>query len=1312
MNKHPTTALPARFFRQYRAAACGLILGFSLIAPVRSADFPPVKLRGYGTLSGQVATGTAADGSSTSLLTITCDDEEKAKLVQAKYLSDLQVLPGVQPKTVRGREGVIPAYEVEGEGAITAARVGAKVYILTARSADALGKAESGGAIGGHERPVFKPETDVPMYLDRWDKYGFRFYMWPWMTPEGDHNYDLIQEYDYAAKEGCGMQFWADTCKVNTAEGLMNDVYWLWGAQAARQRRVPLGINTNAGFEAPVWLLNRYRDQAAEKMPGYVGCFYDTGVYNLGGPGWLSWAATTGLETLLSVLQETVRSMKAYPNVTSFMEPHCETQHGVPDVMLEYGPTADASYRGRLRRKYTSIGKLNAAWQTTFSSWNAVRVPELVSFLGYGPQAIDLTGLWHIGYEPAADGRSHPLKELTVLARQNPTSAEAPADWFAEKFDDSKWPVLTAPGDDAQTLLPRWPAVFRRAFQVPAGWTVTHPKVWVYIWDLNRGTNKDFVKAALNGQMIGTSQLQGGGVNHLAIFPAGTALRDGSNVIAIRTPQGRINYKVYLSPDEPRKYPNLGDAKNQQWADLIDWDLWLRGDAIGTGMEMIRQIEPDKGIMLASPYTYADQIKEDAKKYGGDFHDTGGMAGWWNDMLSSWMRGAGLPTSAEPGNPAHNVSDFRMFFGNWLTEGVNAVDYFINIGDVMWDPEIKAYFEENLKIMTMFGKYHAPFADVAEIYSSFMPKLMEFPWNGDGFVSDPNPFLDAAYTSGFNARDMLRRTYESDAVMESSFANGDAAKYKVVIDSDTSVMDETTIDGIEKYVRDGGVFVTFGQTGRHLPGRKDAWPIQRLTGYKVTASHQRQPAKLEVAGGQKIIAPDWTDKPQGDGATLEKVAPDAVDLLDWSNGGVAAGMRQLGKGYIIDLGCWSSRENDVQLFTRIFKWRNLAPIPARIEPADAKAIFRHFVSNNGLYDVWMLWNRDKATPLSAGIVLADSLNPQWALCVKDGSRLAVANHRLDITIKPYETAVYLTPRADITAAPAEWLTLQRNWWQGAARPLLKPLPPPLHKRSVDLNADWAFMPLSGTNSAAGLAEPDFDDSAWQKTPMGIWNFTPGRLDVRHAILRKRFTVPAAWTKGEPTFWLRSWDGETFHDSAQIYIDGRALFPAASGNGAEGINPGGALKPGTTHTVAVEISGTHSLNGSAGNAWLWYWPDPVSSIDLAGKWDSSPDGLTYRGALVPIPGPFVDNLIRTRVAISASHRNQRAVIELETLGAIHNILVNGHLVARHHHNIGKHWELDVTPWINFGGDNQIEIAADGDGRIIQSAKIGFFEPGSL
>ncbi len=43
------------------------------------------------------------------------------------------------------------------------------------------------------------------MFLDRWDRFGFRFYYRPWEMPSDPaqaSNYDIKSEFDYAANRG------------------------------------------------------------------------------------------------------------------------------------------------------------------------------------------------------------------------------------------------------------------------------------------------------------------------------------------------------------------------------------------------------------------------------------------------------------------------------------------------------------------------------------------------------------------------------------------------------------------------------------------------------------------------------------------------------------------------------------------------------------------------------------------------------------------------------------------------------------------------------------------------------------------------------------------------------------------------------------------------------------------------------------------------------------------------------------------------------------------------------------------------------
>lgn len=107
-------------------------------APPSTAN-PPVKLRGYGVVAGTL-TATEIDGQSAGALRIVCENPEKARLVHAKYLPDLQLLPGVERTARRAgpRRGEAPRsggtplafYAVEDQGFVVAPRSGATVWIL------------------------------------------------------------------------------------------------------------------------------------------------------------------------------------------------------------------------------------------------------------------------------------------------------------------------------------------------------------------------------------------------------------------------------------------------------------------------------------------------------------------------------------------------------------------------------------------------------------------------------------------------------------------------------------------------------------------------------------------------------------------------------------------------------------------------------------------------------------------------------------------------------------------------------------------------------------------------------------------------------------------------------------------------------------------------------------------------------------------------------------------------------------------------------------------------------------------------------
>jgi hypothetical protein len=58
-----------------------------------------------------------------------------------------------------------------------------------------------------------------------------------------------------------------------------------------------------------------------------------------------------------------------------------------------------------------------------------------------------------------------------------------------------------------------------------------------------------------------------------------------------------------------------------------------------------------------------------------------------------------------------------------------------------------------------------------------------------------------------------------------------------------------------KWVKRGGTFITFEQTGRHTSTQHDVWPISKLTGYNVLKIVERKGRPMELAPDQPVFAP-------------------------------------------------------------------------------------------------------------------------------------------------------------------------------------------------------------------------------------------------------------------------------------------------------------------------------------------------------------------------------------------------------------------------------------------------------------------------
>ena len=1256
--------------------------------------FPAVNLRGYGLVSGEfvlVKSGAAE----ASILVVHCESPDAARLLSAKYASDLEVLPGVQKIEIpvsKGKPGKIVARELKNFVVLAAGQRGSEVTILAAHDRDEL--AHLAGQIKGLDDAAWESTAAIPMYLDRWDRYGFRFYYREFEVPPGlkkPEEYDPMSEFDWARKNGpFGFIFWDGPYPLGGSMG-MQEPFFNWGVGAAADRGLPVTINAQQG--ECLALINHFPEESQLLMPQFSGTYYRVAFSDVGGDGRISWAAPHAADAELAMIQNSLRRFTSLPNVITMLEPRGELKHGPHDILLEFGPIADASYRDWLKAKYKTLAVLSERWfldAAKLKNWDDIHVPELASFFGWNTRAVDLQGEWKIQYE--SEGQ------------------RAPEERFAPEFDDSGWGAVNAPGSDRAMYLPKKPAVYRRHIHLEPNWRAGNKQAWLYLWDMNGFLGKgrqtgEQVLAFINGKKAGEDSIQHA-FPHWAAWEVSALLKDGDNHMALRIPGGVIAYRTYLTTEAPANYPKLGDGKNAQWVDFADWTYHTRVDLVRRGMQMLRQLDPNKYITMFHPDDFVDDLKVLAEQFGGDMHNTGYMQAFFADLIPMLARSSNLPASVETGGPDPDLNSFKMTIGNYFSEGVNGVDYFIHVGSILFNAELKQHFEAHLPLLKLIGKYHCPAADVAVLYSDRSRRYTEWPWKPGGSADAD---LGGGYWNWNPAYDLLGE-FERDGVTENDFAPGGAAgRYRVIIDSNTSIMTEEFAANIEAYVRNGGTFVTYVQTGRNLPTRPDAWPISRLTGYTVKAlslaanKSSGGQNRINPADGQEFLKPGaWSSAANADGLVLVKSAPECRDLALWNDGSVAIGMRTLGKGRVVHVGVHydrlGDRYSDVpsrDLFFQLLDALGVPRIPAHTGPEPR---LRHYISNNGLYDLWSVTTAREGgpkTPLTTDLEFAKGFEP--AACIDADSQTPVelkrdaAGVRIPgITLAPLETKVFLTPSTLITSAPREWFALQRGWWQGTTPAGNATLPSLELPNILELTDEWRFKPLPENDDASAYtgAGP-VDDAAWECRGLSVWAHAPGAEPLRHAVFRRRFTVPPTWVTGETNFWMQAWTGATFLDRGRIFLDGKLIRDCSGEQSIDGEALTAALQPGE-HTLAVDIRSHRPLGGSCGRCWLQHIPAPLATLDLSGEWIPTRDGW-HDDTAIPLPGNCEALLAKRTVAVGQEFAGKNVVVYIKADPRIVGVLINGRLVRRHHHRFGSETILNITPWVKFGAVNAIELA---------------------
>ena len=148
-----------------------------------------------------------------------------------------------------------------------------------------------------------------------------------------------------------------------------------------------------------------------------------------------------------------------------------------------------------------------------------------------------------------------------------------------------------------------------------------------------------------------------------------------------------------------------------------------------------------------------------------------------------------------------------------------------------------------------------------------------------------------------------------------------------------------------------------------------------------------------------------------------------------------------------------------------------------------------------------------------------------------------------------------------------------------------------------------------------------DDSAWEKRDLGIWSL-PDHANVKHAVMRRKFTVPSGWTSGYVGLCVAQHAG-IFVDGGRIFIDGQALRPAFYRDGIYLDPAKGLLKPGTSHVLALDIKSKQFGGRPAGKCMDLLPSGAAAAAEPVGRVAAihqSPPGCRHGATARAVSGP--------------------------------------------------------------------------------------------
>jgi hypothetical protein len=1211
-------------------------------------------------------------------------------------------------------------------GAAIAARDGNRVLVLGgADERDALTRAGNEPLLTSASAR-FAPAQPYPNYLDFYDLKAVKCYTLG-LNPENKYRYRQRAAFTSRFFEG-GLHGFGMFNRSEPAEGV-NSLLSLFDTDVLLAKKngqmYSFGLSTG---DCPAWVRNRWPESVDR-----TSAIHDVNAnpYLDDPPEAFGVSDPQRRRTSLGFVRDIVGRYRGSPSLGGW-QVYCGDyvweSYFLKSIQGHYGYTPEgiADFRRWLREvRGLGLADVGRRWHGDaghFHDWSQVTLPDPDEFFG------------------DFNAGCLPLRDSWFWMKTEAGRIERPADAAPG------WTPVPMPPSEQMLTLPPGPSFWRTTFDA-GEWRARNAgrEVYLVLNVDNQGWRKTNVW--LNDVSLGEFQSK----TNPYFGPIGLKitrlLKPGANQLCFQVADGGNPVgPVFLTTTLPRAYPFLGKLRNAQYVDAVQWRLHALNSKEIDALAYVRSIDPDRPLVVcATSEMVKDAQGEALRRYGGSMQDTGYEASFrpFNSRLGY---AAGFYGSCEQAgiqgikeDPAAYTTVMTRRLGWQLLNGEGS---YMEWRDpyCYFDLENKTgWFTKNRRTYRMLGKYLPEKPEIAILHSS-LSALLGYEFHGADW--------------DLGRGELHANHYDNVYLTKSMVADGLAGDYRVLFDTDTPIMDQPTVDALRNYVERGGTFIALQNTGRHSILEADAWPISRLTGFKVLSLEKKGIIRF---GNDLPIFQGWQGKQfAGEGSALDfkdtqsakdvsiGLAPAAAGtaaLARWEDGSVAVGMRKLGKGRVIVLGStfWrNGRDLGGKGMWRaanvepVFLQRLLADLGVR-RTADASTpdvYTRKVLTKNGLQE-WLLAMNTTSLSLKADVGFAVSAKPAavWDMNQQAPVPFTYADGWVWIksaALAPYGTRVFGVQRATLAAGVDFWWKEKLKFWtrRAVVPPLADTAPQAAENPPAISFQSWKFFPDrdGALGQAAAWTQPAFDDRAWPAADNRPWNLQFDDLKDYAGVGLYRslpFSLPASWS-GRPLTLNMEGMLRYCWTSLDLFLNGEKIdeiiHPRLK------VDVTGRLKK-TGNVLCIKLTGKpptgdYPLSGLVACG-LWIQPEIVLSpcVSLLGPWQAvggdwattrtvsiaaAPFRLTDDGRLKKGITPVKANHLVRDVEIPAAWQGRSVYLHLVS-PQMHNqpqkptgltgglLIVNGKArFLDRRPNIPLDEMLNLTPDIRFGRPNRIEL----------------------